>query len=169
MTKAVCSGSFDPVTNGHINIFERASRMFDELVVCVFNNLSKKPFFSIDERLRLIEESTAHIKNLKVTAFSGLLVNYLEKENINIIVRGLRSAADFEYERNEAMANKHLSKNTDTVFLITDPKYSFVSSSSVREISSFGGDLTDLVPECVKKAIALRQEQSIEKKFDLRF
>ena len=169
MTKAVCSGSFDPVTYGHIDIFERAGQIFDEVVVCVFHNLNKKPFFSIEERLALIKESTAHIKNLQVTSFSGLLANYMERENIRVIVRGIRSAADLDYETVSARMNGALCPGVETVFLPANPKYSFVSSSSVREIASFGGKIDGFVPPCVVKAIANRQDKSIEKKFDLVF
>ena len=169
MAKAVCSGSFDPVTDGHIDIFERASRMFDELVVCVFNNLNKQAFFSVEERIALIEEATAHIKNLRVTHFSGLLVNFLRKEDINVIVRGVRSVADLEYEQNGARLNAHLAPGVDTVFLLCNPKMAFVSSSAIRELTAFGGQVDGLVPPCVARAIALRQDKSIEKKFDLRF
>ena len=169
MARAVCSGSFDPVTDGHIDIFERASRMFDELLVCVFHNLNKKPFFSVEERMALIRESTAHIKNLRVAHFSGLLVNFLQKEDIRVIVRGVRSVADLEYEQNSSRMNAHLAPGVDTVFLLTDPKFSFVSSSAVRELAAFGGNIDGLVPPCVAKAVALRQDKSIEKKFDLRF
>ena len=169
MARAVCSGSFDPVTNGHMDIFERASKMFDELLVCVFHNINKKPFFSVEERMDLIRESAAHIKNLRVTQFSGLLVNFLKKEDINVIVRGVRSVADLEYEQNCARMNSYLAPGVDTVFLLTDPKHSFVSSSAIRELAAFGGGFESLVPPCVAKAIALRQDKSIEKKFDLRF
>ena len=169
MAKAVCSGSFDPVTDGHIDIFERASRMFDEFVVCVFNNINKKPFFSVEERVELIKESTAHIKNLRVTHFSGLLVNFMQKEDINIIVRGVRNITDIEYEQGMAHINAQLAPGIDTVFLLTNPKYSFVSSSAVRELSALQGAVENFVPPCVAKAIALRQDKSIEKKFDLRF
>ena len=169
MAKAVCSGSFDPVTDGHVDIFERAGRMFDELVVCVFHNLNKKPFFSVEERVELITEATAHIKNLRVTHFSGLLVNFMRKEEIDIIVRGVRNLADLEYEENNARINAHLAPGVETVFLLTNPKYSFVSSSMVRELAAFGGSIDGLVPPCVAKAVAMRQDKSIEKKFDLRF
>lgn len=170
MTKAVCSGSFDPVTNGHIDIFERASRIFDEVVVCVFHNMNKTPFFSVEERMALIKESAAHVKNLSVASFSGLLVNYMQKENINTIVRGVRSVADLEYEQYEARINSHLMPGVETVFLLTNPQYSFISSTGVREIAAFGGSVENLVPPCVAKAIVARQEKSIEcQKFDLRF
>ncbi len=169
MAKAVCSGSFDPVTYGHIDIFERAARMFDELIVCVFNNVNKKPFFTADERAELISEATRHVKNLRVAVFSGLLVNFMQKEDAHVIVRGVRTVADLEYEQNAARMNKYLYGDVDTVFLLTDPKYSFVSSSAIRELTAFGGGVEGLVPPCVAQAIVKRQDKSIEKKFDLRF
>ena len=153
MKRAVCTGSFDPVTNGHINIFERAAAMVDELVVCVFVNNKKQYFFSLEQRLELLKESTKHIKNLKVDSDSGLVSDYMRKHDIKIIVRGLRSASDFEYEVNEAQMIKHLAPETDTIFLLTAPEYLFVSSSGIRELAKFKGSVKGLVPNCVEKAI----------------
>ena len=110
---AVCSGSFDPVTIGHVDIFERASRLFDELVICVFHNVRKEGFFSVEERKRFLEEATAHLPNVRVDAFSGLLTDYMEKIHANIIVRGVRSVKDLEYEQNEAYMNRHLQPGID--------------------------------------------------------
>lgn len=153
MKKAVCSGSFDPVTNGHIDIFERASLMTDELIVCVFHNVKKKSFFSVEERVALLRESTEHIPNLRVDSFSGLLAEYMRMHDIRYIVRGLRSVTDFEYECQAARATHHLMPEAETVFLLTDPRYAFVSSSAVREIAWFQGKTAGLVPECVERAI----------------
>ena len=153
MKRAVCSGSFDPVTNGHIDIFERASLMFDELIVCVFNNVKKQGFFPIKKRVELLEKSTAHIKNVKVMSFSGLLTDFMQEQGANIIVRGIRSVKDLEYEENEAYMIRHLAPSIDTVFLLTKPEYSFVSSSAIRELYTFNGKVDGLVPDCVRQAI----------------
>ena len=153
MKRAICTGSFDPVTNGHINIFERASKMVDELIVCVFVNSKKQTFFSAEERVELLRKSTQHIENLKVDYFGGLVSDYMADHDIKIIVRGLRSSADFEYEVNEAQMIKHLAPDTDTIFLLTTPEFMFVSSSGIRELAKFKGNVKGLVPDCVENAI----------------
>ena len=158
MIKAVCSGSFDPVTNGHVDIFERASRMFGELVVGVFHNIRKTPFFTVEERVKLLEEVTRHIPNLRVGAFAGLLPEYMREVGATVIVRGLRSVTDYEYEQKQEQMLKYIAPDIETVFLLTDPRYSFVSSSGVREIANFHGRVTGLVPECVELAINRRFE-----------
>ncbi|WP_462331640.1 pantetheine-phosphate adenylyltransferase [Schwartzia sp. (in: firmicutes)] len=162
MTKAVCSGSFDPVTYGHIDIFERASTMFDEITVAVFHNIRKEPFFSVDERVKLIKESTKHIPNLTIGAFSGLLPDYMHEHNANVIVRGLRSVTDFEYELQQAQMLKHIAPDLETVFILTGQEYYFVSSSGIREIAMFHGNIHGLVPECVEAAVE-RRVKEIEK------
>ena len=153
---AVCSGSFDPVTIGHVDIFERASRMFDELVVCVFHNVRKQACFSIDERRRFLEAATAHLPNVRVDAFSGLLTDYMKHIGAHIIVRGVRSIKDLEYEENEAHMLHHLDPGIETMFLLTNPAYSFVSSSGIRELMAFHGDVHGLVPACVEEAVRAR-------------
>ncbi len=158
MRRAVCSGSFDPVTLGHLDIFERASRMFDELIVCVFHNVKKKPFFPVEQRVALLQEAAAHIPNLRVDSFSGLLTDYMREHGAQIIVRGVRSVADLEYERNEARMIAHLDPEIETVFLLTSMQYSFVSSSGIRELVAFGASVQGLVPACVERAIASRQD-----------
>ncbi len=158
MKRALCSGSFDPVTNGHIDIFERASRMAEELVVCVFHNRKKQGMFSVEERVRLLREAVGHLPNVRVDAYDGLLPEYLRIHDIHTVIRGLRSASDFEYEWNSAQMLKHLLPEAETVFLLTAPELSFVSSSGVREIVSFRGDVRGLVPECVAQALECRQE-----------
>lgn len=155
---AVCSGSFDPVTIGHVNIFERASQMFDELILCVFHNVRKTSLFSLEERVALLREATAHLPNVRVDAFSGLLTDYMRQAGAHIIVRGVRSVKDLEYEENEAYILKHLDSSLETVFLLTEPRYSFVSSSAVRELLAFGGDIHGLVPPCVEKAAAQKKK-----------
>ena len=153
MKKAICSGSFDPVTNGHINIFERAARMVDELIVCVFINETKKFLFNMQERVELLREATVHIDNLTVDACNGLASDYIKQHDVNLIIRGLRSAADFEYEVNKAQMMRHLIPTADTIFLLTAPEFLFISSSGVRELAHFGGDVHGLVPECVEFAL----------------
>ena len=160
MKRAICSGSLDPVTNGHIDIFERASLMFDELIVCVFNNMLKKPFLPVEQRTALIEEAVSHLPNVKVDSFSGLVTKYMEEHDAHIIVRGVRSVKDLEYEQNEAYMLRHLDEKLDTVFLLTRPEYSFVSSSGIRELVHFGGEIHGLVPECVEKAIREQQAKA---------
>ena len=153
MKKAICPGSFDPVTNGHVDIFERAGRMVDELTVCVFHNVRKQSFFSVEERVALLRESTKHILNLRVDSFSGLLTEYMREQGIRYIVRGLRSVSDFEYEQQSAQAIRQLSPEMETIFLLTASKHAFVSSSLVRELAWFHGSIEGLVPDCVKQAI----------------
>ena len=153
MKKALCSGTFDPVTNGHVDIFERAAGLVDELTVCVFVNKKKTAMFDIAERVELLRESTLHIDNLTVDSYDGLVSNYIKENDINVIIRGLRSAGDFEYEYNQAQMNKHLAPDANTIFLLTAPEYLFISSSAVRELALFKGDVHGLVPECVEIAI----------------
>ncbi len=165
MRRAVCPGSFDPVTKGHIDIFERASAMFDELIISVFHNPGKDhATFTMDERVEMLREATAHIPNVRVTAFSGLLNEFCRKEEAFFIVRGLRAFTDFEYEFQRALLLKKIDEQLETVFIMTNAKYSFVSSSGVRELATFGGKLSDLVPECVEK----RVKEHAYKKFEER-
>ena len=160
MRRAVCSGSFDPVTLGHVDIFERASAMFDELIICVFRNIEKQGFFPVEERVRLIKEATAHLPNVLVMSFSNLIIDFMTAHDASIIVRGVRSVKDLEYEENEAYMIRHLHPGIDTVFLLTRPEYSFVSSSGVREVFRFGGSVRGLVPACVEQAmIKMREER----------
>lgn len=150
---AVYPGSFDPPTRGHINIIERASRVVDKLVVGVLINASKSPMFTLDERVALLKEAVAYLPNVEVRAFSGLLVDFAKKQRAGIIIRGLRGVSDFESERDLANANRMLLPELETVFLMTDPSLSFISSSLVKEIASFGGDFSAMVPVNVKEAI----------------
>ena len=143
---AVYPGSFDPITNGHLDIIKRASRIFDKLYVSILTNSAKTSAFSLEERLDMIRRVTAEYDNVEVDSFSGLLVNYLNKKNATIVVRGLRAVSDFEYEFQMALTNHKLEKNIETLFMMTSPEYSCVSSTAVREIASFGGDISGLVP-----------------------
>jgi pantetheine-phosphate adenylyltransferase len=158
--RAVCPGSFDPVTLGHLDIFERASVMFDEVIVSVFVNPTKdKAMFSMEERVNLIKKATAHIPNLVVTSFSGLLNEFCREQGAKFIVRGLRAFTDFEYEFQRALLMKKIDKELETVFIMTDERYSYLSSSGVREMLYFGGDITGFVPECIQKDIVERSAQ----------
>ena len=156
MRIAVCPGSFDPVTLGHLDIFERAAKMFDEVIVAVFHNPGKRPAFSMEERVHLLKEATAHIPNIQVDCFSGLLNEYVRSRNTNIIVRGLRALTDFEYEFQRALLLKHGDPNIETVFMMTSSEYSFVSSSATKELAKFGGSIKGLVPENVEEQIFRR-------------
>ena len=152
MKRAVYSGSFDPMTNGHLDIIKRAADVFDELIVSVLNNKSKTPLFSVSERVKILEEATKDMPNVKVDSFSGLLIDYAKEKDVHVIVRGLRAITDFEYELQIAQTNRILSGgDIDTVFFNTSLEYSYLSSSSVKEIASFGGDITQCVPDFVAK------------------
>ena len=150
MKVAVYPGSFDPVTYGHLDIIKRASQMFDKVIVAVMCNSAKTPLFTLDERVKMIRESVSELNNVYVESFSGLLIDYCKKENIHIVIRGLRAITDFEYELQIAQTNKELSHNeVDTVFLTTSLQYSYLSSSVVKEVASYNGDITPCVPDFV--------------------
>ncbi len=150
MATAIYPGSFDPVTKGHLDLIERASKLFDHLNVCILNNSSKKsPLFSIDERVIMLKDAVKDLPNVSVETYDGLLIEYAKKCNSNIIVRGLREMTDFEIELQMAQVNKEVSGNIETLFLAADPKYSNVSSSVVREFAKFGVPVGGFVPENV--------------------
>lgn len=150
MKRAVYPGSFDPVTFGHLDVIRRAADIFDELTVSVLNNKEKTPLFSVEERVKILEEATKDMPNVKVDFFTGLLIDYAKRNNIHVIVRGLRAITDFEYELQIAQTNRILSgQQVDTMFLTTSLQYAYLSSSSVKEIASFGGDISQCVPEFV--------------------
>jgi pantetheine-phosphate adenylyltransferase len=152
--KAVYAGSFDPVTNGHLNIIERAAKMYDELTVAIVVNPRKSGFFTVEERAEIMREVTSHIPNVKVDKFSGLLADYVNENGFVAYVRGLRATTDFENELQMAQMNARLfTEDTETVFLMTDPKYSFISSSLIKEVASLGGSVDGLVPEYVVSRI----------------
>lgn len=147
MSKAIYPGSFDPITFGHIDIIERASKIVDELVVGVLCNSAKNPLFSLDERVSMIEEMTKNLPNVTVQAFDGLLVDYMNKIGATLIVRGLRAVTDFEYELQIAQTNHVQNENIETIFLTTNLNYSYLSSTIVKEFASYGGDISKFVPE----------------------
>ena len=152
MSGAVCPGSFDPVTLGHIDVFERAAAQFDEVIVAVLFNPNKAGMFDVDERIAMIEESTAHLPNLRVQRGRGLVVDFVRSCGFTAMVKGLRTGTDFEYELQMAQMNKHVA-GVDTFFVCTAPKYSFVSSSLAKEVAGLGGDVSALLPEAVNKRL----------------
>lgn len=154
MKSAIYPGSFDPVTYGHLDIIKRAADIVDHLTVAVLNNNTKTPLFSVEERVNILKEVTKNIPNVSVESFSGLLIDYAKQKDIHVSVRGLRAITDFEYELQIAQTNHKLSNGElDTIFLTTSLEYSYLSSSSVKEIASFNGDITKLVPEYVAKLV----------------
>jgi pantetheine-phosphate adenylyltransferase len=152
MSGAVCPGSFDPVTLGHIDVFERAAAQFDEVVVAVLVNPNKKGMFTAEERIELIRESTKHLPNLRVESGSGLVVDFVKSRGLTAIVKGLRTGTDFEYELQMAQMNKHVA-GVDTFFVATAPRFSFVSSSLAKEVATMGGDVSALLPEAVNAGL----------------
>ena len=151
MTRAIYPGSFDPITYGHIDIIKRAAQICDVLTVAVLNNRSKTPLFSIDERVNILNEVIGDISNVRITSYDGLLVDFAKQENANFIVRGLRAVTDFEYELQLAQTNSVLNRDIDTIFLTTALKYAYLSSSTVREVANYGGDISKFVPPLVEK------------------
>ncbi|AMO58407.1 phosphopantetheine adenylyltransferase [Endozoicomonas montiporae] len=159
MSKVIYPGTFDPITKGHMDLVERAARIFDEVVIAVAASPKKQPLFDLNERVRLAEESTAHLDNVKVTGFSSLLANFLEEQQATVILRGLRAVSDFEYEFQMANMNRVLAPTVDSLFLTPAEQYSYISSTLVREIASLGGDITNFVDPCVGKALAEKYGQ----------
>lgn len=149
----VYPGSFDPITNGHIDIIERASKLCDKIVIAVLVNNTKKPYFTMEERVELIQGSLKDVKNAEVKSFSGLLIDFMKLHGAYVIVKGLRAVSDFEYELQMALLNKNLDSDIETLFMMTSLHYSFLSSSIVRDLARNGGEITGLVPDCIKKRI----------------
>ncbi|MBO7289783.1 MAG: pantetheine-phosphate adenylyltransferase [Clostridia bacterium] len=160
MRIAVYPGSFDPVTKGHLDIIKRASRTFDKVYVAILTNSSKTPMFSLEKRLEWLRRSTQDIENVEIDSFSGLLVNYLNEKNSNIIIKGLRAVSDFEYEFQMALMNRKLNPNVETLFMMTSGKYSYLSSSIVKEVARHKASLDGLVPDFMIEEIT----ELIEKK-----
>lgn len=152
MSGAVCPGSFDPVTLGHLDVFERAAVQFDEVIIAVLVNPNKKGMFTLEERIALIEESCRHLSNVRVESGRGLVVDFAKERGLTAIVKGLRTGTDFEYELQMAQMNRHVA-GIDTFFVATAPSYSFVSSSLAKEVASLGGDVSALLPEAVHRAV----------------
>ena len=153
MKRAIYPGSFDPLTFGHLDMIERSSKIVDELYVSVLRNSAKNPLFSTDERVSMIEEMTSHLPNVKVNAFDGLLVDYAGKIGANIIVRGLRAVTDFEYELQISQTNRIVNPDIDTIFLTTSLQYAYLSSTIVKEVASYNGDISKFVPEGIARKV----------------
>lgn len=159
MVRAIYPGSFDPVTFGHLDIITRSSKIADEVVVGVLKNNSKRPLFSIEERVRMLEEVTKELPNIRVIPFDGLLIDFAKEMEANVIIRGLRAITDFEYELQMAQTNHKLSPEVETMFLTTNLNYSYLSSSIVKEVATFGGDISQFVPEVVRERIKEKMSQ----------
>ncbi len=153
MKRAICPGSFDPVTRGHVDIIKRASAMFDYVIVAVMVNPNKKPSFTIEERIKLLGLAISELNNVEIVSFDGLLADYARERKASAIVKGLRAMSDFEYEFQMALANKKLNKDLETVFFTTSAENMYLSSSMVKQISRFGGDISGFVPECIHEEI----------------
>ena len=152
---ALCPGTFDPVTNGHLDIVERAAKLFDRVVVAVIENPSKEPLFSVEERVTMLKEAVAPIPGVEVDSFTGLLVEYARRKGTRIVVKGIRAVSDFDYELQMAQMNRELA-GLETCFVPTNPNWSYLSSSLVKEVARYGGDVTPLVPEHVRARIEER-------------
>ncbi len=158
MVRGIYAGSFDPVTFGHLDIIVRASQVVDELVVGVLNNRAKCPLFSVEERVKMLEEVTKEYPNVKIRSFTGLLVEFAKECEARVIVRGLRAITDFDYELQMAQTNRIMSPALDTIFLTTSLEYAYLSSTTVKEVAGFGGDISAFVPSFVEKKIRERME-----------
>lgn len=156
MSTCVYPGSFDPITMGHFDLIQRASGMFDRVVVGILNNADKHPTFSVEERLTLVRRSVGSLANVEVASFNGLLVDFVQQCGANVILRGLRAISDFEYEFQMAATNHRLAPEVETVFLMTSTEYSFLSSSIVRQLGSFGGNIQGMVPEAIREEVVRR-------------
>jgi len=150
---AIYPGTFDPITNGHLSIIKRALEIFDKLIVAILINPQKKPLFSVEERIFMIKEATKDIGNVEVDTFEGLLVDYAVKKGVNVIIRGLRATSDFEFEFQMALMNRKLNRSIQSIFLMTDYKWLYVSSSIIKEVARFGGDVKGLVPDIVNEKL----------------
>lgn len=151
--KAIYPGTFDPITNGHIDIITRAAGMFDTLIIAIAASPSKKPMFTLEERVTFAKQATAHLANIEVVGFSDLMANFARAQNANVLVRGLRAVADFEYEMQLAHMNRHLMPELESVFLMPSTEWSFISSTLVKEVARHQGDVTHFLPESVRQAL----------------
>ncbi len=166
MKRAVYPGSFDPVTKGHLDIIERAAALVDELIVGVLNNNAKTPLFSVEERVKMLSDVTRHIPNIRVESFTGLSVEFVRKCDAAFIVRGLRAITDFEYELQMAQTNRSIDRGIDTLFFTTELRYAYISSTIVKEVAYYGGDISGFVPpqivECVYKRIEEKKNAGVQ-------
>lgn len=162
MRLAIYPGSFDPVTNGHIDILEKTGKLFDKIIIAVVHNVGKNALFSLNERVNFIKESTSHLPNIEVESFSGLLVDYVKEKGACAIIRGLRTVADFEYEMHIAQVNRKMWPEVETIFILADSRYIFVSSSIIKEAALLGGDVSGLVPELVRAGLTAKRQLRLE-------
>ncbi len=153
MKRALTPGTFDPITNGHIDVITRAAQLFDEVIVAVARSEGKHPLFSLDERVALAREATSHLPNVRVEPFSGLLVDFAQQMDASVLVKGLRAITDFEYEFQMTALNYQLDSELETIFIMSPPEYMYLSSSIVRELASFNADCSAFVPDCVRTAL----------------
>ena len=153
MIKVIYPGTFDPITKGHLDLIDRAAKLFDKIVIAVAESPKKKPLFDLADRVRMAEEVTAHLDNVEVTGFSSLLATFIEEQNAQVILRGLRAVSDFEYEFQMANMNRVLAPKVESLFLTPAEQYSYISSSLVREVASLGGDVTRFVSPCVQEEL----------------
>ena len=163
MKIAVCPGSFDPVTHGHMDIIRRAARMFDQVVVVVLTNVSKKPLFSREERVELLKRVTAELPNVEIDCYDGLLADYMKLKKADVIVKGLRAMSDFEYEFQMALTNRQLNPDVETAFLTTTAEHMYLSSSLVKQVAAFNGDISGFVPACILDDILSKIEAQKQK------
>lgn len=159
MLRAIYPGSFDPVTYGHLDVIRRSARLVDELIVGVLNNKAKSPLFSVEERVKMLEKVTEEMLNVRIIPFEGLLVDFAHKMEAGIVIRGLRAITDFEYELQMAQTNHKMAPEVETVFLTTSLEYSYLSSTTVKEVAAFGGDISQFVPDIVADRITEKMEK----------
>lgn len=162
MKIAICPGSFDPITKGHVDIIERTSKLFDKVYAVVMVNPAKKPTFTTEERVDMIKKCTAHLENVEAESFEGLIADYARQKDAHTLVKGLRAVTDFEYEFQQALTNKKLNSDLETLFMVTNQEYMYLSSTLVRQIAEFGGDIDMFVPEQIKDI--LKEKMIKEKK-----
>ena len=159
MLRAIYPGSFDPVTYGHLDVIRRSARLVDELIIGVLNNKAKSPLFSVEERVKMLKEVTEDIPNVKIIPFEGLLVDFARKMDAGMVIRGLRAITDFEYELQMAQTNHKMAPEVDTAFLTTSLEYSYLSSTTVKDVASFGGDISKFVPDIVADRITEKMKK----------
>jgi len=159
MSKAIYPGTFDPLTRGHLYVIRRASVIFDEVVVGLLNNSSKSPLFSVEERMEMIREVTSDIPNVRIVPFDGLLMHFAQEQKANVVLRGIRTGGEFEFELMNAHANKKIAPEVDTLFFPCDIDYSCVSSSMVRDVAAYGGEVRDFVPDSIAEKLYLKLEE----------
>lgn len=160
MRTAICPGSFDPVTNGHLNIIERSAKLFDKVIVLVAGNPNKNPMFTEAERVEFLRRVTAHLPNVEVHSYNGLLADYAAGEGACTLIKGLRAVTDFEFEFQQALTNKKLNPELETMFMITDARYMYLSSSIAKQVAAYGGDITDFIPEVIRADFLARIEET---------